>query len=54
MCVDVLLEHVFLLQAFLTCPEGPGSEPFPPEIYEQVDQTVWIDRISGKVINMHP
>ena len=40
--------------AFLTCPEGPGSEPFPPEIYEQVDQTVWIDRISGKVINMHP
>ena len=38
----------------LTCLEGPGGELFPPEIYEQVDQIVWADGTSGKVVKVQP
>ena len=54
LCVEVPLENALQLQAFLACPGGPGVEPFPPEICEQVDQTAWADGTPGKAVNVQP
>ena len=44
LCVEVLLEHALQFKAFLTFPEGSGNELFPPKIYDQVSQAVWVNR----------
>ena len=43
LCVVVLLEHALHLQAFLI---------FSPEIYEQINQTVWADGTPGKALKV--
>ena len=52
--MDVPLEHALQLQAFPTCSDGTAAEPFPPEIYEQVIQTLWADGTPGKAVNVQP
>ena len=54
LCVEVPLEHALQLQALLTCPEVPTGKFFPPEVYEQVDETVWADGTPVKVVNIQP
>ena len=48
------MEYTLHIQVLLICLEGPRGELFPPEIYEQVDQTVWADGTPGKVVNIQP
>ena len=52
LCIDVLLEPALHLQQLLTSMEGSRGDPFQPEIYEQVDQTIWAERTLGKVDNI--
>ena len=52
LCIEDSLEHALQLQVLLTCLESPGGEVFPPEICEQVDQTIWADGTAGKAVNV--
>ena len=52
--MKVPLEYALQLQVFLTCLEGPRGDLFPPEIYKQVDKTVWADGPPSKAVNMQP
>lgn len=52
--VEVLLEHALLLQAHLTCPDSSRGELFPPDISEQVDETVQADGSPGKTAPVQP